>query len=503
MPTLTTPSTVTFSLQVDQILTLTTNFGGGRVVLSAQRGGDVVFDYTGDQFQNAPVFSSGSQGLVTITHLAGSLTYNVNTSAFGLDSPEVVSTRALVSAAGNFGQTTFVALGDSITAGAEAGGRGDNSFVTWALGLTLGRAVLLNNAGVSGNTVAQMYARIQSDVLAYSPKCVTVMGGINSINAGLSAALVWDDPVNGGLKQIYDTLRANSIRVIACSILPLASGHPSFSAANTEKALWVNQKIKDYCYANQGTIFFDAFAVVVDPTSLTAAAATSMIDSGNIHPSAFGARKMGAKLAAVLNNILPAWDNLPSSYADSYLVTAGNTNRAPNPTFVGTSGTLIGVASGSVANNWNAGNTTGSPACVCSVVTRSDGIGRNQRCVVTSAANNDAVTIRTGNLASNVAVGDTVYFECSVSLVSVTALQALRTFIQYKVDGGAYIYVFGMANSTTTCDTTDLAEIVLRTPNLTFAGATINEVYFGVQVIHTGVGGSTLEVGRAHARRVT
>jgi hypothetical protein len=81
-------------------LTLTTNFGGGRVVLSAQRGGDVVFDYTGDQFQNAPVFSSGAQGLVTITHLAGSLTYNVNTSAFGLDSSEVASTRALVSVAG-------------------------------------------------------------------------------------------------------------------------------------------------------------------------------------------------------------------------------------------------------------------------------------------------------------------------------------------------------------------------------------------------------------------
>jgi len=80
MPTLTTPSTVTFSLQIDQILTITTNFGAGRIVLSAQRGGDVVFDYTGDNLLNTPVFSSGSQGIVTITHLSGSLTYNVNDS---------------------------------------------------------------------------------------------------------------------------------------------------------------------------------------------------------------------------------------------------------------------------------------------------------------------------------------------------------------------------------------------------------------------------------------
>ena len=105
MPTLTTPSTVTFSLQVDQILTLTTNFGAGRVVLSAQRGGDVVFDYTNDQLQNTPVFSAGSQGIVTITHLSGRLTYDINTSAFGLDVPEVASTKALVSGAGISGVT--------------------------------------------------------------------------------------------------------------------------------------------------------------------------------------------------------------------------------------------------------------------------------------------------------------------------------------------------------------------------------------------------------------
>lgn len=114
MPTLTTPSTVTFSLQVDQVLTLTNNFGAGSVVLSAQRGGDVVFDYTNDQLQNTPVFSAGSQGLVTITHLAGSLTYNVSTSSFGLTTTEVGATRALVSDAG----IPFALFPSAATAGA-------------------------------------------------------------------------------------------------------------------------------------------------------------------------------------------------------------------------------------------------------------------------------------------------------------------------------------------------------------------------------------------------
>jgi hypothetical protein len=101
MPTLTTPSTVTFPIQIDQILTLTNNFGAGRVVLSAQKGGDVVFDYTNDQLLNTPVFSAGSQGLVTITHLSGSLTYNVSNSVLAtLTTGAAAAVTALVSGAG-------------------------------------------------------------------------------------------------------------------------------------------------------------------------------------------------------------------------------------------------------------------------------------------------------------------------------------------------------------------------------------------------------------------
>lgn len=97
MPTLTAPSTVTFPLQIDQILTLTTNFGTGNVTLSAQKSGDIVYPYSGEQMQDSPVFSPGSQGLVTITHLTGSLTYNVSTSAFPLfeNTPRVLFQSAI------------------------------------------------------------------------------------------------------------------------------------------------------------------------------------------------------------------------------------------------------------------------------------------------------------------------------------------------------------------------------------------------------------------------
>lgn len=97
MPTLTAPSTVSFPLQIDQILTLTTNFGTGNVTLSAQKSGDIVYSYNSEQMQEAPVFSPGSQGIVTITHLTGSLTYNVTTSAFPLfeNTPRVLFQSAI------------------------------------------------------------------------------------------------------------------------------------------------------------------------------------------------------------------------------------------------------------------------------------------------------------------------------------------------------------------------------------------------------------------------
>lgn len=152
MPTLTAPSTVTFPLQIDQILTLTTNFGTGNVTLSAQKSGDIVYPYSGEQMQDSPVFSPGSQGLVTITHLTGSLTYNVSTSAFPLfeNTPRVLFQSAI----------PFIL----------AGGTATNQFTVNSAGLvtalptlpiTSGFAFFYLPSGVTG-TAGWYYAQVQS-----------------------------------------------------------------------------------------------------------------------------------------------------------------------------------------------------------------------------------------------------------------------------------------------------------------------------------------------------
>jgi hypothetical protein len=157
MPTLTTATTVTFPIQIDQVLTLTTNFGAGRVTLSAQRGGDVMFDYTGDQLQNAPVFSSGTQGLVTITHLSGSLTYNVTPSTFPLfdNTPRVLFQNAI----------PFILAGGTATNQFTISATGALSALP-TLPITSGPAFFYMPTGITGLTSGWYYGTVLSATTA-------------------------------------------------------------------------------------------------------------------------------------------------------------------------------------------------------------------------------------------------------------------------------------------------------------------------------------------------
>ncbi len=80
----------------------------------------------------------------------------------------------------------FVALGDSLTYGTNTPGPAWPSI----LDSKDPYLVLYHNSGVPGNTMAQMRARVNSDVFAYKPNYVFILGGTNDLGTGVSQATI-------------------------------------------------------------------------------------------------------------------------------------------------------------------------------------------------------------------------------------------------------------------------------------------------------------------------
>ena len=104
---------------------------------------------------------------------------------------------------------TFVALGDSLTAWPSGN--------PWPVRLDAEdtRIRMIHNAGVPGDLVGDMRARLNSDVFYYNPQVLLILGGTNDVGKGLSqtAALA-------NMKAIIVAAKARKIRVYLITIPP-------------------------------------------------------------------------------------------------------------------------------------------------------------------------------------------------------------------------------------------------------------------------------------------
>ncbi len=120
-----------------------------------------------------------------------------------------------------------VALGDSITIGSTEPHSEDSWFEQ--LACTGGSPVeYAYNAGIHGNTTAQMLARLGDDVLAREPDTVFVLGGTNDLLGGVPAA-----ETTAHLREIVERSREAGADVYLGTIPPQEA--VPFAAAPTER----------------------------------------------------------------------------------------------------------------------------------------------------------------------------------------------------------------------------------------------------------------------------
>lgn len=143
--------------------------------------------------------------------------------------------------------------------------------------------------GISGQTTPQMLVRFRPDVIALQPKVVVILAGTNDLAGNTGPMPV--SAIEDNLVSMAELARANKIRVVLASVLPVSnyghdrSGNPVDMRIKRqpEKILELNAWIKKFAAAN-GHVYLDYFSATVDDQGLL----KRDLSEDGLHPNAKG-----------------------------------------------------------------------------------------------------------------------------------------------------------------------------------------------------------------------
>ena len=115
--------------------------------------------------------------------------------------------------------------------------------------------------GISGQTTPQMLVRFRQDVVALKPKVVVILAGTNDIagNTGPSTIEMIEDNLAG----MTEIARANGIRVVLCSVLPVYDYPWKPGLEPAPKIVALNAWMKQYA-ASVGETYLDYHSAMKD-----------------------------------------------------------------------------------------------------------------------------------------------------------------------------------------------------------------------------------------------
>lgn len=157
--------------------------------------------------------------------------------------------------------------------------------------------VPVKNLGYSGDTVASMEARFDSDVLSFKPKILVIMGGVNDFRAGALA-----DDIIPYLARIGARCRAHGIIPVYATATPI---NPHFIAnwpyITTPAADWKNEQLKLNRWIMQQQYAVDVTQGMTDCYGLLMDEATT----DGLHPDVLGKKQIGEAVSNYLLKTFP------------------------------------------------------------------------------------------------------------------------------------------------------------------------------------------------------
>jgi lysophospholipase L1-like esterase len=122
------------------------------------------------------------------------------------------------------------------------------------------------NRGIGGQTTPQMLIRFRQDVIELSPKVVVILSGTNDI-AGNTGPMRLEN-IEANYASMADLARANNIRVVFSSVLPVHNYTPQsqnlFAQRSPGKLVELNRWLKSYVATHPDCLYLDYFTAMVD-----------------------------------------------------------------------------------------------------------------------------------------------------------------------------------------------------------------------------------------------
>jgi lysophospholipase L1-like esterase len=157
--------------------------------------------------------------------------------------------------------------------------------------------------GISGQTTPQMLIRFRPDVVDLKPKVVVILAGTNDI-AGNTGPMT-DEEIQGNLASMAEIGKANGIRVVFSSILPVSAYHtapngvPQTQARPMARIKALNDWMKKYAAAEKH-VYLDYFSAMVDATGHL----REELSADDLHPNNAGYAIMGPLADAAVKQAL-------------------------------------------------------------------------------------------------------------------------------------------------------------------------------------------------------
>ncbi|MCC5905436.1 MAG: SGNH/GDSL hydrolase family protein [Balneolaceae bacterium] len=117
------------------------------------------------------------------------------------------------------------------------------------------------NRGISGQTTPQMLVRFRQDVISLQPGVVVILAGTNDIAGNTGPSTI--EMIAGNLFSMAELAKANGIRVILSSVLPVYEYPWRPGQQPAGKIIRLNELIKEFA-VEHGIYYLDYFSSVVD-----------------------------------------------------------------------------------------------------------------------------------------------------------------------------------------------------------------------------------------------